>query len=508
MADEAVSRASAVSPAGPAPRWLRLTLRARLTVMATGLVALGLAAGAALLLVALQQALFTGLDGTARQRASDVAALVDSGRLADPIPVVGGSAVVQVVDGQGRVRAASAGGDRLVPLLEPGALAEARAGRAVALDGARIGGPDPLRVVAVQAGPADDRQTVLVAMSLAQLESSLRVVGIALLAGAPLLLAALAVLSWIVVGSALRPVAALREGAEEITGSGGSRRLPVPAANDEVRRLAATLNDMLARLESASARQRVFVADAAHELRSPLAAMRTQLEVAIHHPGGADWRETAVDVLDDTTRLARLVDDLLLLARLDEGKVGPRRSPAGPTDLVDVIDTVLDRPRPGRRAVARTGVPSALVDGDGDPLTRIVANLVDNAVRHARTTVVVDVRDEGDAAVLTVSDDGPGIPRAERERVFDRFTRLDRARSRDDGGSGLGLPIVRSLVEMLGGSVRLADAEPGLRAIVRLPTGSARGPDHGPDHGQALRDLGSPWGVDCEVGDGRQGRAK
>jgi signal transduction histidine kinase len=490
MADLSSPR-GARSPAGSTPRLLRLprrltlrlTLRARLTLVATGLVALGLAAGASFLVVALEKALFTGIDGTARQRAADVAVLVDGKRLSDPIPVVGGSAVVQVVDAQGRVRAASAGGDHLVPLLEPGLLAEARAGRAVGIDGARIGVSDQLRVVAVEAGPVDDPQTVIVAMSLAQLESSIRVVEIALLVGAPILLAALAVLSWIVIGSALRPVDALRKGAEEITGSGGARQLPVPVAEDEIRRLAVTLNTMLGRLESASARQRAFVADAAHELRSPLAAMRTQLEVAIHHPESADWGGTVSDVLADTARLARLVDDLLLLARADEGKRRPRGSPRGPvapTDLVAVVDAVLDRPRHADREVIRSGDPSALTDCDADLLTRIVANLVDNATRHARTKVVVDVRAEGDTIVLTVSDDGPGVPPADRERVFERFTRLDQARSRDGGGSGLGLPIVRSLLEALGGSVSLADASPGLRAIVRVPAAAQNSPRTSP----------------------------
>jgi signal transduction histidine kinase len=236
---------------------------------------------------------------------------------------------------------------------------------------------------------------------------------------------------------------------------------------------------MLGRLESASVRQRAFVADAAHELRSPLAAMRTQLEVAIHHPGSADWGTTASDVLADTTRLARLVDDLLLLARVDEGQRPPRGAPQRPavaTDLVVVVDAVLERPRRDDREVARVGDPSALTGGEADTLTRIVANLVDNAARHARTKVIVDVRAKGDAIVLTVSDDGPGIPRAERERVFERFTRLDQARTRDNGGSGLGLPIVRSLVEALGGSVSLADASPGLRAVVRLPAGPSPAP--------------------------------
>jgi signal transduction histidine kinase len=444
--------------------WLRLSLRARLTLVATTLVAVGLAAGALLLAGVLQRSLLRAIDDSARQRATDVAALVDTGQLSDPIPVAGGTAAVQVIDAQHRVRAASAGGDHLVPMLEPGDVASVRAGRALFLDGGRLGLSDPLRVVGARAGPHDDPQTVLVAISTVEASGSLRVVELALLVGAPLLLLGFGVACWFLVGSALRPVASLRQGAEEITGARAARRLPVPAADDEVRRLAVTLNGMLDRLERSSSRQRAFVSDAAHELRTPLASARTQLEVARKHPQTGHWPDTADAVLEDVDRMSRLVDDLLLLARLDEGGA-PRLHPS-PVDLAELAGCVAAR-SPG--PVRRTGDSPVVVEGDGDALSRVIGNLVGNAVRHARSAVRVDVRRDGDVAHVTVTDDGPGIAPADRERVFERFTRLDEARSRDAGGSGLGLPIVRELVRAHGGSVTLEDAEPGLRAVVCLP---------------------------------------
>ena len=463
----------------PARRWARLSLRARLTLVSTCLLALALLAGGALLVAALRSSFLASLDDAARQQGAQVAALVNTGRLPDPVPVVGATAVVQVVDAQGRVRASSAGGDRLVALLEPAELAQARAGAAKVLPGHRLGVASPLRVVGLPAGPPADPQTVLVAVPLGQLQGSVRTLLLALAAGAPLLLAVLAAVTWVVVGSALRPVDALRRGAHEITGAGASRRLPVPAAEDEVRRLALTLNDMLARLDASGARQRAFVADAAHELRSPLASLRTQLEVAQRHPDAADWRDVTDGVLADAHRMARIVDDLLLLARLDEDRLT-----VGPADLVALADDAAERLGAAARVpVSRADAPGLVtvpVVGDAGALLRVVLNLVENAVRHAATQVTVTVEGppvgpgEGSGgepgwAVLTVSDDGPGIAAADRERVFERFTRLDAARSRDEGGSGLGLAIVRGVVVRHGGTVTLAEARPGLRAVVRLP---------------------------------------
>jgi signal transduction histidine kinase len=437
-----------------------------LTTVATILVAGALAAGAILLSAAVQRSLITAVDEAARQRAADVALLIDTGRLPDPIPVEAGTPLVQVVDAGDRVVAASPGGDRLVPILLPADVAAVRAGESRRLDGSRLGMAGELYVVGAAAGDEADPLTILVARSLGEVEDATRVVRLVLFAAAPLLVGAFAVACWLLVGQALRPVAALRRGAEDITTTREHRRLPVPAAEDEVHRLAVTLNDMLDRLERSSARQRAFVSDAAHELRSPLAAIRTQLEVARAHPSDADWDQTSADALADVKRLSRLVDDLLVLARADEA---PRRR-FEPVDLAQVADDVVARYESSAVPVRRVGAASVPLSGDVDALGRIASNLIDNAVRHAASAVTVDVAEaDGGMAALTVTDDGPGIPAADTERVFDRFTRLDEARSRDAGGTGLGLPIVRELVRIHGGTVELEDNQPGLRAVVHLP---------------------------------------
>jgi signal transduction histidine kinase len=206
---------------------------------------------------------------------------------------------------------------------------------------------------------------------------------------------------------------------------------------------------MLDRLSHAAERQRRFVADAAHELRTPLARIRTQLEVDRAHPGTADPAATSASVLAETERLQRLVDDLLLLARSDAG--APDLRDAGPVDLDEVV---LDQAR-GRPLVDGTGVVPVQVAGERVQLGRAVANLLDNAVRHARTRVTVTLTEEDGAAVLTVADDGPGIPAAARETIFERFTRLDEARAVDAGGAGLGLAIAREIAERHGGRLDL-----------------------------------------------------
>jgi signal transduction histidine kinase len=241
-----------------------------------------------------------------------------------------------------------------------------------------------------------------------------------------------------------------------------------------VRSLAVTLNDMLSRLAEAQQRQRDLVSDTAHELRSPIASIRAQLEVALDHPDGLDWTETARDVHADTLRLARLTEDLLLLARLDGQPL--RRKP---TDLAAVCESVAARYATARVPVrAETAAPGLMepcvVSGDQDALARLLVNLLDNAVRHAASQVRVSVLRDGGWAVLTVTDDGPGIPPEDAERVFGRFARLDDARARVEAGggeegAGLGLAIVRSTAEAHGGTVSLGDARPGLRAVVRLP---------------------------------------
>jgi signal transduction histidine kinase len=457
--------------------WRRRSLRARLTLATSAGLALALALAAVLLVNALRASLIRGLDLSARQGAVEVAALINQNRLPSPVPVAPGTLTIQVLDASGRITNVSPGADRLVPMLPPTqARAAARSGQARTLAGPPLGMPSLIRVVAVEAA---GQHVVIAAVSYAEVRDSLATLARVLAIGTPLLFGLLALATWLLTGYTLRPIAALRRGAAEVTGTGVPRALPVPPARDEVRSLAVTLNDMLSRLAEAQQRQRDLISDTAHELRSPIASIRAQLEVALDHPDGLDWAETARDVHADTLRLARLAEDLLLLARLDGQPLRHK-----PTDLAALCESVAARYATARvsvRAEAAGLSEPCVVAGDADALARLLVNLLDNAVRHAATRVCVSVREDGGWAVLTVTDDGPGIPPEDAERVFGRFTRLDDARARveaADGeeGAGLGLAIVRSTAQAHGGTVSLGDARPGLRAVVRLPLapGAAR----------------------------------
>src|SRR5689334_7589363 len=387
----------------PAGWWRRRSLRARLTLITSAGLAVALALAAVLLASALRSALINGLDVSARQGAVEVATLLDQGRLPSPVPVPPDTVTVQVLDASGRIVNVSPGADRLVPMLPPGqARAAARSGQARMLAGAPLGMPSLLRVVAV---PARGGHVVIAAVSFAQVHESLATLARALFVGTPLLFGLLTLAIWLVTGYTLRPIAALRRGAAEVTGTGVPRALPVPPARDEVRLLAVTLNDMLSRLAEAQQRQRDLVSDTAHELRSPIASIRAQLEVALDHPDGLDWAETARDVHADTLRLARLAEDLLLLARLDGQHL--RRKPI---DLAAMCEWAAARYATARVPVRAEAAEACVVAGDQDALARLLVNLLDNAVRHAASQVCVSVREEGGWAVLTVADDGPGIP--------------------------------------------------------------------------------------------------
>jgi signal transduction histidine kinase len=311
--------------------------------------------------------------------------------------------------------------------------------------------------------PQDETVTVYAGADLAAARDAVGTATRAMLAGLPLLLAVVAGVTWLVTRRALRPVEAVRAELAAITSSGGlARRVPVPDARDEIAGLAVTTNATLAALEASVARQRGFVADASHELRSPIASLRTQLEVAAAHPGLLD-----VDgAVEDVVRLQRLAADLLLLARIDAGD----RPPARPVAFGRLVRDELDR-RSGDRIPVQASIESdPRVAGVPGRLARVVGNLLDNAERHADGVVRLSLHEEGGMAVLRVADDGPGVPPADRDRIFERFVRLDDARSRDEGGAGLGLAIVRDLVLAHGGDVTAGEA-PGGGALfeVRLP---------------------------------------
>jgi signal transduction histidine kinase len=240
---------------------------------------------------------------------------------------------------------------------------------------------------------------------------------------------------------ALRPVERMRAQAAAISQRNLHERLPIPSTGDAVARLAVTLNETLARLEAAAEQQRGFVADAAHELRSPIASLRTTLEVASEHADPADWSRVSETAVDEILRLQQLADDLLMMARLDANQ----RTSRQPVDLAELVRRQLARRLNEGPAVTFESAQSVMVDGDCRQLDRLVRNLVDNAMRHARTTVAVRIEEQSEHVVLQVDDDGSGIQPADRERVFERFTRLDEARSRDAGGAGLGLAIAQEI---------------------------------------------------------------
>ncbi|WP_425593779.1 HAMP domain-containing sensor histidine kinase [Microbacterium terricola] len=288
-----------------------------------------------------------------------------------------------------------------------------------------------------------------------------------LLIAVPVATALLAVAIWFLVGRVLRPVERIRARVAEISASSLDQRVPEPATRDEIARLAQTMNSMLARLEATAALQRRFVSDASHELRSPLTRIRTALEVDLAHPTGADVGATHRGALADATQLQGLIDDLLLLARLDEAAIHSRRI------LVDLDDIVLAEVH-GRGATEQTidvsRVSAAQVLGDPGQLTRVVRNLLDNALRYGASGIEVELAEVGQDAVLRVSDDGPGVDPALRERIFERFARADDARAAGTGGTGLGLAIARELVDLHGGSLVLdVEHRGGASFVVRLP---------------------------------------
>jgi len=460
----------------PLDWWRRQSLRARLTLLATALFSFAVLIGAILVLTVQRYALLRVLDGSAQRYAAGIARQVNlnvSPMNLDFGPIGSGVTGVEIVDARNHLINGSSGFASGTPLITLAQLEAVRHGAKIDRtnsDGTRQ------RIL----GRAIRSNTILVVTDLSRVDDSLRILRTAVIVGGPLAVLLMGTATYLVVAATLRPVAALRHGAADITAAGlSNQRLPVPGAQDEINRLAVTLNAMLDRIDSATSKQRTFVGDAAHELRSPLASLRVQLEVAQRMGPDSDWNGLIDDVLIDVARLDRLVNQLLTLARSDEATnvTAPRET----IRLDELVQTVTSGYLHARVPVTTGRSVDATVLGDLDSLRRVVINLVDNAVRHANSEVVVGVHRGGpsrrDSVLLTVTDDGPGIPEAERERVFDRFYRVEASRSRESGGSGLGLPIVREIVRSHGGTVRLTsrrDGKPGLTAVVVLPASEAQ----------------------------------
>lgn len=283
----------------------------------------------------------------------------------------------------------------------------------------------------------------------------------------PGMIIALAIVTWVVVGRTLRPVERIRAEVAAISITQLDRRVPEPSSNDEIAKLADTMNDMLSRLERSVRRQQQFVADASHELRTPLTRMRTQLEVEERDPGATDTTRSRRVQLEEIRGLQAMIDDLLMLARTDAGDEPPR-------ETIDLDDIVLDELAAERSAlhVDASGVSAAQVIGARDHLRRAVRNVLDNARRHARSAIAVTVEERGDEAVVVVDDDGPGIPVDRRQDALQRFTRLDPSRA-GNGRSGLGLAIVSEIVTRHGGTIEILDSDlGGARVQLSFPKSS------------------------------------
>lgn len=431
---------------GPRPG-LR-SVRARTTAGATAVVAVALVVGSVAFHGVLASALRSASESAAEARIEELAARVESDgdgvvdRLDDDL--------VQLIASNGAIVAASEeASDSALPVHE-----EPRRQR---YDG------EP---VVVLSEDLDDDRTLVLAVSEEDDVETLGTVDVLLAVAVPVVTALVAVITWFVVGRALRPVRRIRTQVDAITSTRLDRRVEQPDSGDEIAALAATMNRMLDRLDSAAGAQRRFVSDASHELRSPLAAIRQHAELARSHPGATSVGELAETVHAEGIRLQALIDALLVLARIDE------RAPSAlePVDLDDLALAETERMRGGRLSVDGSGIGAARALGDPRLLAQMARNLADNAARHATGRIAVSTSVADGRALFVVEDDGGGIPPAERERVFDRFVRLDEARARDDGGSGLGLAIVRGAAESAGGVVRIDDSPlGGARIEVALP---------------------------------------
>ncbi len=447
-------------------------VRIRTTLAATLVVALVLTvAGVGFVLVQRQQ-LRAAITDLANAQATDLSRQVKAlgmGSQQLTALIHNEEGIVQILTADGAVAAASD------PIEESGPIVKARPrpGETVTTYVNELPEEhhDDYVVVAEGVSTPDGDAVVIATQSLESVEESTGVAIPLLGVGLPIIVVLVGVVAYWLTGRALAPVREMRARVGEITARNRSARVPVSPAGDEISRLAETMNEMLKRLQSASTRQRRFVADASHELRSPLAAIRTSQEIGIAHPDSTDWAETGRDTLAELERLERLVSDLLLLARFDD--IGPG-TPNADVDLDDIVATEAVRLRRLDQLDVTCELEPVRVVGDVHQLSRLVRNLVDNATRHAQSAVVLRLHAEDESAVIEVGDDGAGVPLGEADRIFERFVRLDESRERGTGGAGLGLSIVREIAVRHGGDVALAPGDgaghpAGAWFVVHLP---------------------------------------
>lgn len=442
------------------------SVRIRTTLASVVVVGVALVGGAAWLVEAHHHALARDVEATAVLRSDDVAAALADGTLPEVLASpLEDETVVQVVGPDDTVVAASSNITGEHPIT--GLAAPIDGHTAKTLSGLPVGNT-AFRVIARRGDAAHQATTIYVGRSLEPAEESTQDLQHLLLTGIPLLVGLVAITTWFLTGRALRPVDEIRREVEQISGSDLHRRVPEPPTHDEINRLAATMNTMLERLDTSNEKQRRLVADTSHELRSPLAAIRAQLEIDGSYPDATRWAMTRTEVLAETIRLQQLIEDLLLLAQPSPTDNTGDLKPL--LDLDDIVLAAVRRTQAGtNKAINTAGVTAGQVRGNTPQLERLVTNLLDNAIRHAATSITVTLRETGQRIELTVADDGPGIDPADRQRIFEPFTRLDAARNRDSGGTGLGLAIAADIVHAHGGTITVTNGSAGAKFAVALP---------------------------------------
>jgi signal transduction histidine kinase len=439
------------------------SIRVRTTAAAVLVVGVSLLIAAVAMVVLLKRSLREHVQSSAHIRAEAIADELDLGASL-AVTAVGDEdeEFVQVLDAEGSVVLSSpnVSGEGPIVRLAPG---EARSVEPVPFE------TGPFLVVASSSTGDRGPRTVLVGRSLEGVTEAAGAVTSLLAVAVPILLIVVGAVTWSVVGRALAPVDAIRAEVEAISSRELYRRVPDPPGKDEIGRLARTMDRMLTRLEEGRVRERRFVSDASHELRSPVTTIRQHAEVALSHPDETSLGELAEVVLEEDVRLQRIVEDLLLLSRIDEGTLRVRTDPV---DLDDLMFEEAARLRSSTNLkVDVGGVSAGRVSGDREKLERLLRNLTDNAARHARSTIALSLRETDGEVVLTVDDDGRGVGNSHRWRIFDRFVRLEESRDRDSGGSGLGLAIVREIAGFHRGTVTVLDsALGGARFEVRFPS--------------------------------------
>jgi len=444
----------------------------RSTVAAAGVVGIALVTGMLAGWWLLRQALTNAAIDAVSGRSQEVASLIarDGTRALDPDrqPVFG--EVIQVMT-PGRVvlNAAPPSAERLQLRFTPPTAGRPTVTEVPALPQSGADEPYILVARAVRDGQNGQPVVVVVGRSVAGLAETVGAVGQLTVVGLPVLVLVTAAATYLSTGRALRPVEAIRLRVREISSRGLAERVPVPVVRDEIGRLAETMNEMLARLQAADEAQRRFVADAGHELRSPLSTIMVALDVARQEAAAGSPVDVRVldDVAAEAGRMSRLVEDLLLLARADESGLRMRRDDV---DLDDLVEGEARRLAADATLKVSYEAEPVRVLGDRDRLVQVLRNLTDNAARHARSQIRLSLGARPAAAELRVDDDGDGIPVGDRARVFDRFVRLDASRQRGSGGSGLGLSIVREIVAGHGGQVSVQESRwGGVAVVVRLP---------------------------------------